>query len=440
MEASSTLHATRDVACQTDPPPRDNAGTQLSLQTLRHHYRTTDVQANVSCKDSGVGTSTTIKRPSKRPRLAIEEEEKEEDLIEGIYPMVDSEKLDPAGDPAESVTALTESTDMLGEAASPTHKIKKYIVYETCIMELFEVCPVCQRACDVRTRRIGTFLSVEQLCPHCQYSRHWNSQPVLGSTPAGNLQLSAAVYVSGASFFKIEKIFKAMQLQIFQYDTFCRHAKMFIEPAVVNKWKTSQDVILQRLSEEDKVIVGGDMKAVSPGHSAKFGNYTMMDLKTNTVVDIQLVQSNEVGGSYSMEKEGLKRSLTLLEARGVTLDCIVTNRNRHPQVQKFLRESNITHFYNVSHIEKDISKQLEAFAKMKDGEKLIKWMPSIQNHMYWTAASSTTGPERVVKWTSILNHVLDIHTHEDPVFPKCLHPLRQTRDKKKTKTLSLLFF
>lgn len=43
-----------------------------------------------------------------------------------------------------------------------------------------------------------------------------------------------------------------------------------------------------------------------------------------------------VGGSYYMEKEGLKCSLALLEANGVTLDCIVTDR--HPQVQKYLRK------------------------------------------------------------------------------------------------------
>ena len=53
-----------------------------------------------------------------------------------------------------------------------------------------------------------------------------------------------------------------------------------------------------------------------------------------------------------MEKEGLKRSLALLEARSVTLDSIVTDR--HPQIQKFLREANITHYYDVWHMEKGI--------------------------------------------------------------------------------------
>ncbi|XP_042565521.1 uncharacterized protein LOC116223275 [Clupea harengus] len=191
---------------------------------------------------------------------------------------------------------------------------------------------------------------------------------------------------------------------------------MYIEPAIVHSWKTAQDGMLDQLCQRQKVILGGDLRADSPGHCAKFGSYTVMDLTNNTIIDLQLVQSNEVGGSYHMEKEGLKRSLALLEARGVTLDSIVTDR--HPQIQKFLREANITHYYDVWHMEKEC-------------EKLKKWLPSIKKHIYWTAATSTSGPERVAKWTSLLNHVQDIHSHDDPVFPQCLHPLRISRDKSK---------
>ncbi|KAL2079798.1 hypothetical protein ACEWY4_025542 [Coilia grayii] len=140
-------------------------------------------------------------------------------------------------------------------------------------------------------------------------------------------------------------------------------------------------------------------------------------------------QSNEVGGSNNMEKEGLTRSLSLLESCGVNIDCIVTDR--HPQVQKFLRERNITHYYDVWHFAKGISKKLEAISKQKDCEKLKKWMKSINNHIYWTAAGSTSGPERIAKWAAILNHVRDVHTHEDPLYPKCEHAIRKTTDKSK---------
>ncbi|XP_074543284.1 uncharacterized protein LOC141803222 [Halichoeres trimaculatus] len=428
----------RDVACQTDPLGTRSVGTQLSLRTLQPHIRSSGVQATVSCKDFGVGTSsadplhsssTAVKRPAKRPRLDLEEEwEQDGDALEGSSSVAVSKEQESTCDPADSVTS-TESMVLSDAAPTPSHKERKYIVFESCIMQLFAVCPVCTRACDVKTQKLGTFLSVEQRCPHCEFDRRWNSQPVLGSTPAGNLHLSAAVYLSGASFFKIEQVFKAMQLQLFGYDKFRRHARAFIEPAVIHHWKTLQGAMLQQLSQEDKVIFGGDMRADSPGHSAKFGSYTMMDLSTNTIVDIQLVQSNEVGGSHHMEKEGLKRSLELLGARGVTLDCIVTDR--HPQIQKFLRESSITHFYDVCPMGKEISKKLEKLCKLKDCEKLQKWKRTIENHVYWTAATSTTGPERVAKWTSILNHVQNIHTHEDPLYPACLHEVGQTRDKNK---------
>ncbi|XP_034070382.1 uncharacterized protein LOC117544944 [Gymnodraco acuticeps] len=53
----------------------------------------------------------------------------------------------------------------------------------------------------------------------------WESQPIIGSTPVGNLQLSAATYFTGASFFQLKKICRAMQLEIFQYETFRRHAR-----------------------------------------------------------------------------------------------------------------------------------------------------------------------------------------------------------------------
>ena len=82
----------------------------------------------------------------------------------------------------------------------------KYIVFEQCLLSLFETCPVCIRVCKVLPRRRGSFLAVDQLCPHCQFFRQWKSQPVIGSTPVGNLQRSAAIYFCGVSFSKMKKV------------------------------------------------------------------------------------------------------------------------------------------------------------------------------------------------------------------------------------------
>lgn len=65
-------------------------------------------------------------------------------------------------------------------------------------------------------------------------------------------------------------------------------------------------------SRDTELVLGGDGRADSPGHSAKYGSYSIVDLHTNQVVHVQLVQSNEVKSSYHMELEGLKRSLVIL--------------------------------------------------------------------------------------------------------------------------------
>ena len=38
------------------------------------------------------------------------------------------------------------------------------------------------------------------------------------------------------------------------------------------------------------LVLGGDGRADSPGHSAKYGSYSVIDLKQSKVVDIKLVQ------------------------------------------------------------------------------------------------------------------------------------------------------
>lgn len=54
-----------------------------------------------------------------------------------------------------------------------------------------------------------------------------------------------------------------------------------------------------------------------------------------------------------MEKEGLQRSLQLLKKKKVKFHCIVTDR--HPQIQKYLSDQGIKHYYDVWHMEKGMT-------------------------------------------------------------------------------------
>ncbi len=56
-------------------------------------------------------------------------------------------------------------------------------------------------------------------------------------------------------------------------------------------YERQQKQTLQGIAEANQeVILTGDGRADSPGHSAKYGSYTVIELNVNKVIDFQLVQ------------------------------------------------------------------------------------------------------------------------------------------------------
>ena len=56
-----------------------------------------------------------------------------------------------------------------------------------------------------------------------------------------------------------------MHVKMITHRTFRKHASMYLEPAIIYTWKKEQEEVLRQLSQGDKVIAGGDMRADSPG-------------------------------------------------------------------------------------------------------------------------------------------------------------------------------
>ena len=51
--------------------------------------------------------------------------------------------------------------------------------------------------------------------------------------------------------------------------------------------------MIDSIQEEGRVLrLGGDMRCCSPGHTAKYGSYTMIDLAAGKVLDVQLNEVN----------------------------------------------------------------------------------------------------------------------------------------------------
>ena len=159
------------------------------------------------------------------------------------------------------------------------------------MFSLFATCPVCNQPSEVKTHTVGILLCVTQLCGHCDYYRKWESQPIIKNIPAGNLLLSAAILFAGAQPTKTLRILDILSCASITPGTFYNHQKRFLQPTILSVWSQQQINLVQVLQAFDEPLsLGGDGRSDSPGHCAKFGSYTLMDLEHNTILDVQLVQ------------------------------------------------------------------------------------------------------------------------------------------------------
>uniref|UniRef100_A0A1X7TAL7 Uncharacterized protein n=1 Tax=Amphimedon queenslandica TaxID=400682 RepID=A0A1X7TAL7_AMPQE len=185
---------------------------------------------------------------------------------------------------------------------------KCYLVYESALLMLFSICSFCgHKTCCLEKLIVGSFECITQSCSDCHKERIWDSRPFIGSIPAGNVITSSAILFSGALPAQALRVFDILSCYMISSDTFYRHQRTILQTSINTVWERKQKLLFDQL--KGKPLELGDGRADSPGHSAKYGCYSLMDLSTNKIAVIKLVQSNEVGGSYYMEKEGLSRAI-----------------------------------------------------------------------------------------------------------------------------------
>jgi len=308
-------------SCQTDQPPEMLAMAsriyelEQEIVHLKCILMQTQPENKAATQSAGNQTSAGTKNVAVSCNLICEpipSHSAFSPMLSQTSTLSVTQKSDLSYQPSSTTSSQSDSSKT--ESGMPGHCSAKYIVYKSSLSDIFCQCSICHHSCSVNWHEIGTFVSVTQTCSNCDYTRKWNSQPMINNIPAGNLHLSAALYFSGASFSKFHQVAASLRLASISSSTFYGHVRTFLQPTILEQWNDSQKEMLQWLCQvPGDIILGGDMRADSPGHCAKYGSYTVMELRHNRVIDIQLVQSNEVHGSTNMEKAGLVKSLHFLE-------------------------------------------------------------------------------------------------------------------------------
>ena len=141
-----------------------------------------------------------------------------------------------ADSPAYSTSSGDDSSDCTSAAevplpSIPPHKERKFIVFQSCLDEMFvQYCCTKCGTCDMRRRQreVGTMILVIFTCASCGTERSWTSQPYCGSTPAGNILLSTAIVCAGTTISKVERVLRHMSVACITKRTFHRHQEEFI--------------------------------------------------------------------------------------------------------------------------------------------------------------------------------------------------------------------
>ncbi|KAK1884394.1 50S ribosomal protein L24 [Dissostichus eleginoides] len=149
----------------------------------------------------------------------------------------------------------------MDEPVTPIHKEKKFIVFMTCLTRLLTWChcPDCGSV-DISTCHnvIGSLLAITLSCASCYKRVTWNSQPYIGSTPAGNILLSASILLAGATAGKVLRVMRTMALATISSRTYFRHQRSVLLPVVQRVWNMRQTFLLAAFPAEGRDLVLGE--------------------------------------------------------------------------------------------------------------------------------------------------------------------------------------
>ena len=160
----------------------------------------------------------------------------------------------------------------------------------------------------VNTKSEGGVLIVSWKCTR-GYNGIWESSAVHGvkrgrKVYAATVLLAASVVVSGNNFDKLSMFMEFLNVNFLSESTFSRIQMTCVTPVVKKLWEAMKAKVWEVLKGEE-LTLAGDGKNDSPGHSAKYCVYTLMEHYLHLIVDID---KRETGASSAtMEKLALKR-------------------------------------------------------------------------------------------------------------------------------------
>ena len=172
--------------------------------------------------------------------------------------------------------------------------------------------PGCNNSPNVTHHFIGTTLVANISCQAGHAFRFCSSHEV-NQMYVNNIQVAAAVLLSGNNFGKVKRLAESMNLAFVSKSSYFRIQRVYLLPAVDEWWGWMRGQLMDEFRGQE-VVCSGDGQCDSPGFSAKNLCYFIMEVTSKYILQVQIVDKRHVGlVSSNMEVEGLKKSLKKLQ-------------------------------------------------------------------------------------------------------------------------------
>jgi hypothetical protein len=330
----------------------------------------------------------------------------------------ESFRLNSHDEDSETTDSETESTATDDERERGSDASNVFLIFWNSLSLLFAVCHICGGPVGEMIKKCrGSMVTIKTICS-VGHNYTWMSQPKRRNIALGAINIVAALYTCGLSFTAFKSFAIALKLHIMTTSTYYRIVKTYVKPAIVNTWESQREIELYDLSLTGKDIwLSGDGQYDSPGYCGKFVTYSVMDVRTNRIVDFKVMQRKQTAGD--LEKAACT---ALMKDLSSVLDIKLFISDRHRGIALLMRTEHpsIRHEFDVWHMAKSLRKRL---AGVNNSPLISLWQPSIQNHLWWSSQTCGGNDDMLVeRFTSALNHMSNKHKWTgNKLFHGCEH-------------------
>ena len=314
---------------------------------------------------------------------------------------------------ASSPSQVQKKTKMKQPKGKPdaekSYPISWIIVNVHQFLLLFSFCIECgSRLVGRKVRFRGATVLVDYVCSKWGHSNTWQSSPSSHHYSHLNSMLSFSVTLSGIRFAAMQHFMELSEIPFISIPVFNNHRMKWLFPVIVRMYDSQKSLIVSRLKAlGNKLTFCGDAQFDSPGFSAKYCTYSMMNCANNEIVDFIVVQKGQYNGE--LEKQACQLLLEILVGE-TKLDIGDFVTDRHTGIGAMMREifPSIFHAYDVWHMGKSLLKKLTACAKKHP--KVGLWTRALVRHFWWCCKECEGNVNCLLEmYHSSLFHLLNIH-------------------------------